>query len=137
MAREAVAQYKPGESFTCTRRQFDPRLADEQRARGEQPEGLSGPCGTTVIMHGYHWCQQVCPSPSCLAVYFVGTGLDMGVYLDHGWFDAPTAANIRAYIAANGVQYVPEFTRLPLALPPPAPHAGRWGVADGTRQQDH
>lgn len=109
MSRQSVAQYKPGDTFTCTRRQFDPRVADEQRARGEQPDGLSDPCGTTVLMHGYHWCAQVCPK--CLACYFVGTGLDMGVYLDHGWFDAPTAARVRVNIAANGGQYVPEFKR--------------------------
>ena len=99
MARQAVATYKPGESFTCTKRPFEPG----------QPGALGDACGTIVVMHGYHWCAQVCPK--CLANYFVGSGGDMGVYLDHGWFDAPTAARVRARIAANGGQYVPEFSR--------------------------
>lgn len=109
MARVAVAQYRPGETFTCTRRQFDPRLADEQRARGEQPEGLSDPCGATIVMHGYHWCAQVCPK--CLACYNVGYATDMGIYPDCGWFDAQTAVRVRENIARNGGQYIPEFNR--------------------------
>ena len=99
MPRTAVAQYKPDETFTCTKRGFDP----------SQPDGLGAPCGTAVRIHGYHWCAQVCPK--CLANYFMSSGLDMGLYLDHGFYPADTAARVRANIAANGGQYIPTFNR--------------------------
>jgi hypothetical protein len=98
MSRTPVAQYKPGETFTCTKRQFDPT----------QPDGIGEACGAEVKIHGYHWCAQVCPK--CLANYHIGFGTDMGLYLDYaGFYPADTAARVRANIAGNGGQYVPTF----------------------------
>lgn len=98
MPRESVATYRAGETFTCTRRAFDPTKAD----------AVGDACGATVRMHDAFWCAQVCPS--CLAIYWAGHGLDTGVYPDFGaFYPADTAVKIRASIAANGGQYVPTF----------------------------
>ena len=99
MSRIAAGQYKPGETFTCTKRQFDPT----------QQDGLGAACGTEIRMHGFHWCAQVCPK--CLANYFMSSGTDMGVYLDHGFYPGDVAARVRANIAGNGGQYIPTFSR--------------------------
>jgi hypothetical protein len=98
MAREAVAQYKPGETFTCVKREW---LDIAWTQQGE-------PCGAEIVIHGYHWCAQVCPK--CLTNYHIGYGTDMGLYQDFaGFYPADTAARVRAEIAANGGQYVPKF----------------------------
>ncbi len=98
--RTAAAQYKPGEIFTCTKRQFDPA----------QPDGIGEACGTEIRIHGYHWCAQVCPK--CLANYWCGSGTDFGLYADFGsFYPSDTAARIRANIASNGGQYIPTFNR--------------------------
>ena len=98
--RTAAAKYRAGETFTCTKRQWLDVAWTEQ----------SDPCGAEIKIHQYHWCAQVCPK--CLANYFVGAGSDMGLYLDYaGFYPADTAARVRANIAANGGQYIPEFKR--------------------------
>lgn len=96
--RTPVATYRPGQAFTCAKRTHDPRT-----------DTLSEPCGATIVIHGYHWCAQVCPV--CLANYFIGYGADMGLYQDHGFYPADVAARVRATIAANGGQYIPGFSR--------------------------
>ena len=97
--RIAAGQYRAGETFTCTKR----TPLDIQWTE------WSDPCGTEIKIHQYHWCAQVCPK--CLANYFT-SGSDMGLYLDTAGFYPPdTAARVRANIAANGGQYIPEFKR--------------------------
>jgi hypothetical protein len=100
MSRTAVAQYRPGETFACTKAQFKPGAAN----------GIGDACGATIRIHGYHWCAQVCPK--CLANYWCGSGADYGIYPDFGsYYPADTAARVRANIAANGGQYIPTFGR--------------------------
>jgi hypothetical protein len=89
--------YAPGQSFACFKR---PLLS---------PDGETGPeCGAEIVMHGYWWCAQVCPK--CLANYFLHGAGRRHVGLDTAGFYPPeTAAHVRAGIAANGGQYVPQF----------------------------
>ena len=97
---DAAAQYRVGETFACTKRQWLDIAWTEQ----------SEPCGAEIVIHQYHWCAQVCPK--CLANYFIGFGTDMSLYPDRAGFYTPEiAARVRANIAANGGQYVPTFKR--------------------------
>lgn len=89
-------RYVPGESFKCFKRKMI------------SVEGELGPeCGAEIVMHGYHWCAQVCPT--CLANYFPSFGTNPVMRLDHGFYPPADAAKVRATIAANGGQYVPQF----------------------------
>lgn len=94
---ETDIKYEPGQSFKCFKR---PMIS---------VAGETGPeCGAEIVMHGYWWCAQVCPK--CLANYFTGgpnktlMGLDTA-----GFYPTDVAERVRATIAANGGQYVPEF----------------------------
>ena len=94
--RTPAGKYRAGETFTCTKR---------TPLNIEWTE-FSEPCGTEIRIHGYHWCAQVCPK--CLANYFCSA--DNNLYQDNaGYYPADTAARVRANIAANGGQYIPEF----------------------------
>jgi hypothetical protein len=92
----AVTQYRAGETFACIKHEFDPT----------QPNGVAAePCGAEIVMHGYHWCAQVCPR--CLAIYHDTRG---EIRTDFGAFwDATTRQAIVANIASNGGQYIPTF----------------------------
>lgn len=94
---ETEIKYVPGESFQCFKR---PILS---------PDGERGPeCGADVVMHGYWWCAQVCPT--CLANYFTAGASKTVIGLDTAGFYPPDMAKrVREAIAANGGQYVPQF----------------------------
>lgn len=99
MAREPVARYRVGETFTCVRRPVTEIGAE--LTFGE-------PCGAEITIHRFWWCAQVCPV--CLANYHVGGGSMMELFLDTAGFYPPdTARRVRDAIARNGGQYVPEF----------------------------
>lgn len=67
---------------------------------------FKGECGTDIVMHGYFWCPQVCPS--CLAIYWAPNGVGQVILPDFSaWFD--DKESVRANIASNGGQYVPTF----------------------------
>jgi hypothetical protein len=90
----AVATFREGATFTCTRRTHN-------LDTGEYSE----PCGAEIVCHGYWWCSFVCPA--CLAIYKVFSGND--IVAQHGsWF--PDPQKVRDNIARNGGQYVPEFS---------------------------
>lgn len=94
---ENEIQYVPGETFKCFKRPMTSVESD----RG--PE-----CGAEIVMHGFWWCAQVCPT--CLANYFLGGASTSLVGLDTaGFYPADTAAAVRKTIADNGGQYVPQF----------------------------
>ncbi|MBA2951417.1 hypothetical protein [Streptomyces himalayensis] len=94
---ETEIRYVPGASFACFKR---PIIS---------PDGETGPeCGAEIVMHGFWWCAQVCPS--CLANYFTSGASSQHMGLDTaGFYPADTAARVRETIAANGGQYVPQF----------------------------
>lgn len=97
---ETEVKYVPGQSFKCFKRPLIPVGS----------ELVVGPeCGAEIVMHGYWWCAQVCPS--CLANYYTTRGLGpVCVGLDtSGFYPADTAAHVRQTIAANNGQYVPQF----------------------------
>lgn len=99
MAREKVATYRVGETFKCVKRPII--------GAGEVLE-FGEPCGADIVIHKFHWCAQICPV--CLANYHIGHGTDSGLYLDTAGFYPPeTAARVRAEIAANGGQHIPQF----------------------------
>lgn len=94
---ENEIRYVPGETFKCFKR---PIIS---------PDGERGPeCGAEIVMHGYWWCAQVCPT--CLADYHVSGASKQLIGLDTaGFYPADTAKRVRETIAANGGQYVPQF----------------------------
>jgi hypothetical protein len=90
-----VTKYRAGATFTCIKRAFDPTRID----------GIGEACGAEIVMHGYHWCAQVCPK--CLAIYHDSRG---DIRTDFGAFwDSKTRQAIEADIARNGGQYVQTF----------------------------
>lgn len=106
--REKVAIYRPGQTFSCVKRPF--LSAETFDPDSGWATMLGEPCGAEIVMHGYHWCAQVCPV--CLANYRTGFGADMSLYLDTaGYYPPETERLVRASIAENGGQYVPRFDR--------------------------
>jgi hypothetical protein len=99
--------YRPGDYFQCWKR---PRTFDPTAEWGER---VGEPCGATIVMHGFHWCAQVCPS--CLANYrvrahaYAEPGPDVIVASFGGYYPPDTERSVRANIARNGGQYVPTF----------------------------
>lgn len=64
-------------------------------------------CGAEIVLHGIHWCAEVCPK--CLANYRHGSGDDYGLHTDLGFYPADMQASIRANIAKHGGRYIPHF----------------------------
>lgn len=89
-------QYAPGKTFKCAKR---PLIS---------VDGDLGPeCGAEVLMHGFHWCAQVCPK--CLTNYYASGASRQYVTPSGGYYPPDVAERVRATIAANGGQYVPQF----------------------------
>jgi hypothetical protein len=88
------AHYRAGETFRCVKREID------ISGNGVGPE-----CGADVLMHGYHWCAQVCPK--CLAIYRDNRGEIVRDFA--AFWDGATRLRVVDNIARHGGQYVPEF----------------------------